>query len=171
MSMDKLWAPWRINYVQGKKAKGCIFCAAARGPVKKSASAGQVVFKTKRSLCMLNIFPYNNGHLMIAPLTHVKDLSKLDDLELLDLLRSVEKARLLLDKTLKPEGYNIGINMSAVAGAGIPGHLHVHIVPRWKGDTNFMPVLGNTKIISQSLTQLHKLLRHAYTKTDPGIRK
>jgi ATP adenylyltransferase len=171
MSMDKLWAPWRINYVQGKKTKGCIFCAAAKAPQKKSASAGQVVFRTKHSMCMLNIFPYNNGHLMIAPLLHAKNLSKLNDVELLDLLRSVEKARLLLDKTLKPEGYNIGINMSAVAGAGIPGHLHVHIVPRWKGDTNFMPVLGNTKIISQSLTQLHKLLRHAYTKTDPGIRK
>jgi ATP adenylyltransferase len=171
MSMDKLWAPWRINYVQGKKAKGCIFCAAAKAKASELRSSAGVVFKTKHSMCMLNIFPYNNGHLMIAPLRHAKDLSKLDDLELLDLLRSVEKARLLLDKTLKPEGYNIGINMSAVAGAGIPGHLHVHIVPRWKGDTNFMPVLGNTKIISQSLTQLHKLLRHAYTKTDTGIRK
>jgi ATP adenylyltransferase len=171
MSMDKLWAPWRINYVQGKKAKGCIFCAAAKTRAKKSKAADQVVFKTKHSMCILNIFPYNNGHLMIAPLTHVKALSKLNDPEILDLLRSVEKARLLLDKTLKPEGYNIGINMSAVAGAGIPGHLHVHIVPRWKGDTNFMPVIGNTKIISQSLTQLHKLLRHAYTKTDARIRR
>ncbi|MFA5100428.1 MAG: HIT family hydrolase, partial [Candidatus Omnitrophota bacterium] len=88
-----------------------------------------------------------------------------------DLMRSVESARVLLDKTLKPEGFNIGINMSAVAGAGIPGHLHVHIVPRWKGDTNFMPVLGDTKIISQSLNQLQKILRHAYTKTDTRVRK
>jgi ATP adenylyltransferase len=167
MSMKKLWAPWRITYVQGKKAKGCIFCAAA----KTQGAAEHVVFKTEHALCMLNIFPYNNGHLMVAPLRHVRDLSKLRDGELLDLMRGVEKARVLLEKTLKPEGFNIGINMSAVAGAGIPGHLHVHIVPRWKGDTNFMPVLGDTKIISQSLTQLHTLLRHAYTKTDTRVRK
>jgi ATP adenylyltransferase len=167
MSMKKLWAPWRINYVQGKKAKGCIFCAAA----KASGIAEHVVFKTKHSLCILNIFPYNNGHLMIAPLRHVRDLSKLNDGELLDLMRSVESARMLLERTLKPEGFNIGINMSAVAGAGIPGHLHVHIVPRWKGDTNFMPILADTKIISQSLEQLYKLLRHAHTKTDTRIGK
>ncbi|MFA5100511.1 MAG: HIT domain-containing protein, partial [Candidatus Omnitrophota bacterium] len=119
--MQKLWAPWRINYVQGKKAKGCIFCSA----VKASVTREHIVFKTEHSLCMLNIFPYNNGHLMIAPVRHVRDLSKLRDDELLDLMRSVESARVLLDKTLKPEGFNIGINMSAVAGAGIPGHLHV----------------------------------------------
>jgi ATP adenylyltransferase len=167
MSMKKLWAPWRINYVQGKKTKGCIFCAAA----KSSDAHEHVIFRTEHSLCILNIFPYNNGHLMIAPLRHVRDLSKLRDGELLDLMRSVEKARSLLMKTLKPEGFNIGINMSAVAGAGIPGHLHVHIVPRWKGDTNFMPVLGDTKIISQSLAQLQTILRHAYTKTDTSVRK
>ena len=167
MSMDKLWAPWRIRYVQGKKAKGCIFCVA----VKARLGRDHVVFKTAHSLCILNIFPYNNGHLMIAPLRHVRDLSRLTDEELLDLAHSVETARLLLERTLHPDGFNIGINMSAVAGAGIPGHLHVHIVPRWKGDTNFMPVLGNTKIISQSLAQLHKILRHAYAKTDPKLRK
>jgi ATP adenylyltransferase len=120
---------------------------------------------------MLNIYPYNNGHLMIAPLRHVKDLSSLNDAELLDLMRSVEKARSLLSKALKPDGFNIGVNMSRVAGAGIPGHLHVHIVPRWNGDTNFMPVIGNTKVISQSLDALHKLLRHAYAKTDTRARK
>jgi len=167
MSMKKLWAPWRINYVQGKKTKGCIFCAAAKTPGTKE----QVVFKTKHSLCILNIFPYNNGHLMVCPVRHIRDLSMLRDGELLDLMRSVETARMLLVSTLKPEGFNIGINMSAVAGAGIPGHLHVHIVPRWKGDTNFMAVVGDTKIISQSLNQLHKMLRHAYTKTNAGTGK
>jgi ATP adenylyltransferase len=167
MSMDKLWAPWRIDYVQGKKTGGCIFCAAAKTK-KTGPSGGHVVFRTRDTLCILNIFPYNNGHLMIAPLRHVRDLSKLTDRGLLDLMHSVERARRLLSATLKPDGFNIGINMSRVAGAGIPGHLHVHIVPRWNGDTNFMPVIGNTKVISQSLHQLHKLLRHAYTKTDTG---
>jgi ATP adenylyltransferase len=103
---------------------------------------------------------------MVAPIKHVKDLTKLSDVQLLDLMRSVEKARALLAQTLNPAGFNIGINMSAIAGAGIPGHLHVHIVPRWKGDTNFMPVVGDTKVISQSLEQLRKILRHAYTKSD-----
>jgi ATP adenylyltransferase len=167
MSMQKLWAPWRINYVQGKKAKGCIFCAAAKAP----GTGEHVVFKTAHAVCMLNIFPYNNGHLMIAPRRHVRDFSKLSDGELLDLMRSVESARMLLARTIKPGGFNIGINMSDVAGAGIPGHLHVHIVPRWKGDTNFMPVVGDTKIISQSLNQLHKILRHAYAKTNTSVRK
>jgi ATP adenylyltransferase len=120
---------------------------------------------------MLNIYPYNNGHLMVAPLRHVKDFSRLSDGELLDLMRSVEKARSLLASAIKPEGYNIGVNMSAVAGAGIPGHLHVHIVPRWKGDTNFMPVIGQTKIISQSLEQLLKLLKNAHAGTHKRIRK
>lgn len=168
MSMDKLWAPWRIDYVQGKKNKGCIFCAAARSKPAGRGHARHVVFRTRYSMCILNIFPYNNGHVMVAPLRHVRDLSRLCDKEVLDLMRSVERTRKLLIAALKPEGFNIGVNMGRVSGAGIPGHLHVHIVPRWNGDTNFMPIVGNTKVISQSLEQLHKLLRHADTKTDAG---
>jgi len=108
---------------------------------------------------MLNIFPYNNGHLMVAPLRHVRDISLLDKEEILDLFASLNRAKALLEKVLSPDGYNIGINVSRTAGAGIPGHLHIHIVPRWNGDTNFMPVLNNTKIISQSLEELHKRLK------------
>jgi ATP adenylyltransferase len=159
--MDKLWAPWRINYVQAKKTKGCLFCQA----VRSSKCRDYLVFSTEHSFCLLNIFPYNNGHLMVAPKRHVKDLAELKDGQMLDLMKALILARKLLGKVLKPEGFNIGINIGAVAGAGIPGHLHIHIVPRWKGDTNFMPVLGNTKIISQSLGELHKQLRYAYTKT------
>ncbi len=167
MSMNRLWAPWRIDYVQGTKAAGCIFCSAAKRTSGGRAD-GHVVFRSKHALCILNIFPYNNGHLMIAPLRHVSCLSKLRDHELLDLMRGVDEARALLSRTLKPDGFNIGINMSRAAGAGIPGHLHVHIVPRWNGDTNFMPVIGNTKVISQSLAALHKLLRHAYANAHTG---
>jgi ATP adenylyltransferase len=153
--MDKLWAPWRITYVQGKKKSGCIFCQAKRQGAKKDF----VLFKTKRSLALLNIFPYNNGHLMVAPLRHVRDISMLDNEEALDLFKSLSRAKALLEKVLSPDGYNIGINVSRTAGAGIPGHLHIHIVPRWNGDTNFMPVLNNTKIISQSLEELYKRLK------------
>jgi ATP adenylyltransferase len=158
--MDKLWAPWRINYVQGaKKQKGCIFCLVNRG-VKKD----HLVFKTTHTSCLLNIFPYNNGHLMVAPRRHIKNLKQLNQDQALDLLNALNRAQGLLEKTLKPDGYNIGINISREAGAGIPGHLHIHVVPRWNGDTNFMPVIHNTKIISQSLEELLKRLKHADAK-------
>ena len=103
---------------------------------------------------MLNLYPYNNGHVMVAPFKHAKSLEFLTQEELIDLIESVKKAKLLLDKTLKPQGYNIGINISRIAGAGFDQHLHIHIVPRWQGDTNFMPTLFDTKIISQSLKTL-----------------
>ncbi|MFH0826744.1 MAG: HIT domain-containing protein [Candidatus Omnitrophota bacterium] len=159
--MDKLWAPWRINYIKGKKPKGCIFCLCAKGRGQKS-----LIFKTRHTLVLLNIFPYNNGHLMVAPIRHVRDMSQLKDEELLDLMRALEKAKRLLGKVLEPEGYNIGINISKAGGAGITGHLHIHIVPRWTGDTNFMPILSDTKIISQSLEELVKRLKHAQSNKD-----
>lgn len=153
--MDKLWAPWRINYVKNKKQKKCIFCLSAN-----EKNAKYVIFKTAYSAAVLNIFPYNNGHIMVSPKRHVKDFSKLRDAEILDLVKSINKAKTLLEKVLKPDGYNIGVNLSKAAGAGIIGHMHVHIVPRWIGDTNFMPVIHNTKIISQSLDELYEQLKH-----------
>jgi ATP adenylyltransferase len=159
--MDKLWAPWRIKYIRAdKKTKGCIFCRAGK------SRSNYVIFKTKYSLSMLNTFPYNNGHIMISPLAHKAEISQLNDDEALDLFRVLDKSKKLIDKVLKPHGYNIGINISETAGAGIPGHLHIHIVPRWKGDTNFMPVVYNTKIISQSLDALYTQLKNAESKTD-----
>jgi ATP adenylyltransferase len=158
--MDKLWAPWRIIYVQkAKKQKGCLFCRAAQ-----QAKSAFVVFTTAHSVCLLNIFPYNNGHLMVAPRRHVKDPGQLRPEEAVDLWQALVRAQKLLGQVLAPAGYNIGINIGDVAGAGIPGHLHVHIVPRWKGDTNFMPALAGVKIISQSLEQLIRLLRDADAK-------
>ena len=159
--MDLLWAPWRVNYVRLKtKERGCIFCRALKNKEKN-----YLVFKTKYSFALLNIFPYNNGHLMVSPIRHVRDISLLKEEEALDLLRALNKAKSLLKKTLHPEGYNIGINLGESAGAGITRHLHVHIVPRWRGDTNFMPVIYKTKVVSQSLRELHKRLKNAYAKT------
>lgn len=154
--MDKLWAPWRIKYIRNKKQKKCIFCAGAKSTQKKD-----IVFKTRYSISMLNIFPYNNGHLMVSPRRHVKELSQLKKAEALDLFEALTDTKKLLDETLKPDGYNIGINLGAASGAGIAGHLHIHIVPRWRGDTNFMPILANTKVISQSLGELYKQLKNA----------
>jgi ATP adenylyltransferase len=110
---------------------------------------------------MLNIFPYNNGHIMISPIRHVREITQLTELEGLDLFQSLSKVKRLLDKVFKPEGYNIGINIAKSAGAGIAAHLHIHIVPRWQGDTNFMPLFYGTKIISQSLDESYKQLRKA----------
>ncbi len=158
--MDKLWAPWRISYVQSKKDNGCVFCRALEKPARN-----YVVFKARYSFCILNIYPYNNGHLMVAPLRHLADISRLKEDEVLDLFGSLNQAKKILDKKLRPQGYNLGINLNDVAGAGIRGHLHIHIVPRWKGDTNFMPVLAKTKVISQSLKELYKQLKDEYKKT------
>ena len=159
--MDRLWAPWRIKYIKTKKSKKCIFCEGVKHKRKN-----YVILKTSHSIAMLNIFPYNNGHVMVAPIRHVSRLSQLKEGEALDLFRTLNKVQVLLDEALKPHGYNIGINISKSAGAGITGHLHIHIVCRWQGDTNFMPTLYGTKIISQSLDELYKQLKHAKSKTD-----
>jgi len=159
--MDKLWAPWRINYIRNPKQKKCIFC---QGKVSKKKN--YTIFKTKYASVRLNIFPYNNGHLLVSPIRHVNDIDKLNKDELLGLFQAVNKAKKLLRKVLNPNGFNIGINLGTSAGAGIKGHLHVHIVPRWIGDTNFMPTLFSTKVISQSLDELYKLLKNAESKNN-----
>lgn len=162
--MDKLWAPWRVKYVTEMigKTKGCVFCRMLK---EKKDKKNLILIRTKLSFTVLNLFPYNNGHVLVLPNRHVADLSKLTEEENTDLFRLLNYTKSLLDKTLKPAGYNIGMNLGRVAGAGFPGHLHIHIVPRWKGDSNFMPVIGETKVISQSLKILHEKLsrQHAHT--------
>lgn len=162
--MDKLWAPWRVNYISsnnpqgqaGLPARRCIFCSA-----KRNISKDYVIFKTKKSICLLNIYPYNNGHLLISPLRHIADIDLMLEEEVLDMFKCVKRAKALLQKILNPQGYNLGFNLRRSAGAGITGHLHLHIVPRWAGDSNFMPVIGDTKVISQSLEELSRRLKNA----------
>jgi len=156
MNQDRLWAPWREGYLRLKKKPKCIFCNCL-----KKGKHDYLVFKSKYSFAVLNIFPYNNGHMLISPARHVRDIAQLKEAEALDLFKSLVKSKQLLEKTLKPDGYNIGINTSATAGAGVAGHMHIHIVPRWRGDTNFMSSVYNTKVISQSLDALLKKLKHA----------
>jgi ATP adenylyltransferase len=162
--LARLWAPWRIKYIKKEKASACIFCRA-----KKAKEKNYVILKTRYSIAMLNIYPYNNGHIMVAPTRHIKDIAQLKEAELLDLFQTLKNTCKLLEKVLKPKGYNIGLNLSRAAGAGITGHIHIHIVPRWEGDTNFMPVIFNTKIISQSLAELYKQLRNADAKKDKRV--
>jgi len=151
--LDKLWAPWRIKYVSKVKVKGCIFCSAFK---KKNDKKNFVVYRSKQSFAILNTFPYNNGHVMIVPNRHVAGLDGLTEREIVDMYKVLKIMIARLRKVIKPAGFNVGINLGRVSGAGIDKHLHMHLVPRWFGDTNFMPVITGTKIISQSLEELYK---------------
>lgn len=159
--MDHLWAPWRLAYVAAPKepppATGpdCFLCRAVAGPDDR---ANLVAHRTAHSVVVLNRFPYNNGHLLVAPLAHKATLADLTPDELLDLQLVMRKLIGVLERRMSPDGFNVGLNLGRAAGAGVPGHLHWHIVPRWNGDTNFMPVFTDTRVISQSLDALHALI-------------
>jgi len=161
--MDKLWAPWRVKYITKivKRRKGCIFCAILK---ERKDKRNFIITRRKHTYSVLNIYPYNNGHILIVPNRHAYDLSGLKQEEKDELWALLEETKKLVDKTMKPQGYNIGINLGKAAGAGFPEHLHIHLVPRWPGDVNFMPVTGHTKVISQSLKTLHANLLKACQK-------
>jgi ATP adenylyltransferase len=129
--------------------------------VKKAANTKKryILERSGRSFSMLNLFPYNNGHVMVAPYRHVKSLELLSREELFDLMSLVNRAKIILDRKLRPHGYNIGLNIGKISGAGYAGHIHVHIVPRWPGDTNFMPVIADSKVVPESLDAMYELLR------------
>lgn len=154
--MQKLWAPWRSKYIYLRNNKRCIFCGR-RGSAKTKAV--YVIDKSTHSFAMLNLYPYNNGHIMVAPYRHVRSLEALSPGELMDLIKLLNKVKVSLDRKLKPDGYNIGINIGKIGGAGFTGHVHIHIVPRWAGDTNFMPIVADTKIVSESLEAMYRLFR------------
>lgn len=156
--MDKLWAPWRIKYVNQKKIKGCIFCNALK---ENKDTKNFIVLRSQHCFAILNIFPYNNGHVMIVPNRHLKSLENLKEEEVLNINKVLLKVKSALTELLNPSGFNIGINIGKVAGAGIANHIHTHIVPRWIGDINYMPTLANTKVIPQSLSELHTKLKKA----------
>lgn len=161
--MDRLWAPWRIKYIKQppSNSKGCLFCRLAK---EKRDVKNLVLFRSRHSFCILNKYPYNNGHLLVSPYRHIKNLNQLKNSEALDMFYTSNKMQHLLKQLLSPDGFNIGINIGRVSGAGIPSHIHLHIVPRWKEDTNFMPVVFDTKVISQSLSQLYEELHRRIRK-------
>lgn len=157
--MDILWAPWREKYVVGCGAKmkksGCVFC----GVLKANKDAKTFIFlRTKHSFAVLNIYPFNGGHALVLPKRHVDDLAKLSGEERADLMDALLKVQALSRKAFKPQAFNIGMNVGHLAGAGIPDHLHIHVVPRWSGDVNFMPALFGTKVIPVSLKKAYKAL-------------
>lgn len=162
---ENLWAPWRMEYIRsiGDQSKsGCFLCDYRDAPGQDSDN--HVICRTDHALLMMNRFPYTNGHLLVAPLGHKEDLEDLCDAEMNSLWYLTRDAKTLLADTLNPHGFNVGINFGLCAGAGLPGHLHLHVVPRWNGDTNFMAVLGDVRVIPESLDRLHKDLVAAAAK-------
>ena len=165
--MDRLWAPWRRSYVAGAdKGDGCFLCRASESPDRDRER--YVLWRSRCCLCLLNRWPYNNGHLLVAPLEHKADLDDLSEYELLDQVSMLSRCKRALQAVLQPEGFNIGLNLGGAAGAGVPGHLHWHVVPRWSGDTNFMTVAAAVRVIPQSLEELWNLLRRYDAGGDPS---
>jgi len=155
----RLWAPWRMKYVSGieKKDEGCIFCSKP----KQSRDCDRdnlLLYRGGKCFVLMNLYPYNNGHLMIIPYQHTSDILDLAPEVSAELWTLVCKSKTALTAVMNPDGFNIGMNIGRVAGAGIDQHVHMHIVPRWNGDTNFMPVVGETKVISQSLEDAYDAL-------------
>ncbi|MCS7231265.1 MAG: HIT domain-containing protein [Elusimicrobiota bacterium] len=153
--MNILWAPWRVKFIRAKKQKGCIFCKKIK---EKNDEKNYIIYRGKFCFVILNIYPYNNGHLMIVPYRHIANLEDINSNEFLELFELAKKMLKILKKTHKIEGCNIGLNLGKVSGAGIDNHIHLHLVPRWLGDTNFMPIIGKTKVISEGLNYTYKLL-------------
>lgn len=162
--MDHLWAPWRLAYVAAHKpptaADPCFLC---QGQSENEDRKNLIVARFSRSVLVLNRFPYNNGHLMVAPRAHKAKLEELDSEEILEIQKTIGRCVTFLGELMKPDGYNIGVNLGRAAGAGLPGHLHWHVVPRWDGDTSFISVLSDTRVIAQSLEALYDLLHPRFS--------
>ncbi len=160
--MDRLWTPWRMEYVgKAKQAEGCIFCTELESDPE--AERG-VLHRSARVFVLLNAFPYNTGHLMVAPLRHVGEMSELDADERHELIDLTAQAVAIVEKAMTPEGFNVGMNLGELAGAGVPGHLHMHVVPRWGGDTNFMTTIGATKVLPEMLADTAAKLRPLFRR-------
>lgn len=161
--MDTIWAPWRIDYILSEKdeSEGCFLCNAFNAD-PSDWKDHQLLEKTPDYGVLLNKFPYNTGHALISPIEHVPNLTDLDADQKLHIFQAVENYTNIVRDKMNPDGFNIGINLGEAAGAGVPEHLHIHVVPRWEGDANFMPVTANTQVMPQSLDELYELLEEAY---------
>jgi len=156
--MRYLWAPWRMDYILEARQKGCIFC---KKPIERKDKKNLILYQSDYAFVIMNKFPYNNGHLMVVPKRHCIDLDQLGDEEIQELSYLLKASTQVLKTCFHPHGFNIGMNIGRVGGAG-EEHIHFHIVPRWTGDTNFMPVLGETKIIPEYLEKTYQKLHYAF---------
>ncbi len=159
LANHRLWAPWRLRYLTGDKPRDCIFCSK---PALDDDESAFIVHRGSSCYVMLNAFPYTSGHLMIAPYAHVGDLRDLEREAATEMMALTQSALGAIERVYGPEGFNVGANLGDVAGAGFAGHVHMHVVPRWKGDTNFMPVLGDTLVLPETLPDSWRRLREAW---------
>ena len=157
---QRLWAPWRLDFIRGPKADECVFCAK---PQLGDDERALIVHRGERCFVILNAYPYNHGHVMVAPFKHVPSIEQLDEPELLELMTLAQRGIAALRAVYGPEGFNIGVNQGAAGGAGIADHVHLHVVPRWGGDTNFMPVIGSTRVLPQALADSWRELSEQFS--------
>jgi ATP adenylyltransferase len=156
--MERLWTPWRMEYIKAARSEDqpdCIFCDL---PARDDDETNLILARSEKAFVILNVFPYNAGHVMVAPFRHVGELEDVTDEELLDVGHLLQRSVSALKQEYAPQGFNLGINLGQVAGAGIPDHIHWHVVPRWSGDTNFMPVVGQTKVLPELLEESYQRL-------------
>lgn len=153
--MKRIWAGWRMKYVAGEKPHKCVFCETVRAD---DDAANRVLCRGNRTALVLNLYPYTNGHLLVVPYVHVGDLVDLDEETLAEMMRMTAKGVRVIRAAMSPDGFNVGLNLGRAAGAGIEDHVHIHIVPRWHGDTNFMPVLGDVRVIPEWLDDTYQKL-------------
>lgn len=159
--MERIWAPWRIQYIQMEKQTGCFLCEKCK---ENNDVSNYILYRGDKNFILLNSYPYNPGHLMVAPYRHVAGLEDLTRTERHEHFDMVSRSLRVLKQALKPTGFNIGINVGKAAGAGLVDHVHTHIVPRWEGDTNFMPVLADAKVLPEALKETYQKLRGKFGK-------
>lgn len=160
--MEKLWAPWRMEYIRNPDRE-CFLCSALKN---KKLEEVLILEKMELGFTIMNRYPYNNGHLLIAPVRHIGLVEALNDDEIITIHRLLNRAIIAINQTIHPDGFNIGLNLGRVAGAGLVDHIHYHLVPRWQGDTNFMPVLTETKVLSEALAQTYKRIKQGFGQLD-----
>ena len=156
--MDHLWTPWRRAFVEGATTDALTACFLCAAPAAHDDRANLILLRAERAYVLLNLYPYNSGHLMIAPYAHTGDLATLDTAVAQEMMAVTQRCVGVLQKAYQPQGFNVGMNLGKPAGAGVPDHLHVHVVPRWSGDTNFMPIVAETKVLPETLDQTYARL-------------
>ncbi len=161
MVEERIWAPWRLKYVKdANKSEGCVFCEK---PAEGDDRQALIVHRGERCFVILNLFPYTNGHLMVAPYEHLGRLQDIPAEVTAEMMALAQQAMRTLEDVYGPEGFNVGVNQGRVAGAGVEGHIHLHVVPRWAGDTNYMPVIADTRVMPQSLEESYDALTGSFS--------